>query len=452
MSKAKTSFICQECGYETNKWMGKCPECGIWNSLQEEIVQSIGKGTKTDKIKTPINISEIPLEGEIRISSGILELDRVLGGGIVPGSFVLIAGDPGIGKSTLLLQVSSLLASGSGKILYISGEESLNQIKMRSKRLGLGSKELYIASETNINAVETYIRAMKPLLIVVDSIQAIYHPDMASAPGSVGQVRECAAHLMRLAKSSDVTIFTIGHITKDGSIAGPRVLEHMVDCVLYFEGERHYPYRILRSVKNRFGSTNEIGIFEMDEKGLKEVLNPSEMLLSGRPEGVSGSIVVSSIEGTRPILIEIQALLSTTTFGMPRRTATGLDYNRVVLLMAVLEKRLGMNLSNQDAYLNVAGGMRIDEPAADLGIAAAIASSFKEIKINPGTVAIGEVGLAGEIRGVNYIESRLKEAAKLGFTRCVIPKDNLKGLKEPDDIEIIGVMNLRQGLEVILGG
>ena len=310
MSKIKTSFICQQCGYETNKWMGKCPECGEWNSLQEEIVQAAGKSTRTDNIKRPISINEIPLEGEVRISSGILELDRVLGGGIVPGSFVLIAGDPGIGKSTLLLQVSSLLASGSGKVLYISGEESLNQIKMRSKRLGLGSKELYIASETNINAVETYIRTMEPLLVVVDSIQAIYHPDMASAPGSVGQVRECAAHLMRLAKTSEVAIFTIGHITKDGSIAGPRVLEHMVDCVLYFEGERHYPYRILRSVKNRFGSTNEIGIFEMDEKGLKEVLNPSEMLLSGRPEGVSGSIVVSSIEGTRPILIEYRRCLA----------------------------------------------------------------------------------------------------------------------------------------------
>jgi len=449
LSKIRTSFVCQQCGYSTNRWMGKCPGCGEWNTLHEEIVQKSGKDKKAGIIKKPINISEIPLEGEIRISSGILELDRVLGGGIVPGSFALIAGDPGIGKSTLMLQVSSLLASGSGKILYISGEESLSQIKMRSKRLGLGSKELYIVSETNIKSIEAYIKSMNPLLVVIDSIQAIYHPDMASAPGSVGQVRECAAHLMRLAKTLGISIFTIGHITKDGSIAGPRILEHMVDCVLYFEGERHYPFRILRSVKNRFGSTNEIGIFEMDEKGLKEVLNPSEMLLSGRPEGTSGSIVISSMEGTRSILIEVQALLSNTTFGMPRRTATGLDYNRVVLLMAVLEKRIGLNLSNQDAYLNVAGGMKIDEPAADLGIAAAIASSFREKRIDPGTVAIGEIGLAGEIRGVNYIESRIKEAAKLGFTRCVVPKDNLKNCKKSDGIEIIGVSNLRQGLDVV---
>lgn len=453
MAKIKTRYICQHCGREANRWMGKCPECGNWNTFKEEITDKKGRPKEyITAVNKPANINEIDLEGEIRFSTGIGELDRVLGGGIVPGSLVLVGGDPGIGKSTLLLQVSAALASGSGKVLYVSGEESLNQIKMRAQRLGLNSKELYLASETNIDAIQAYIESLKPAFVVVDSIQTAYHPDLESAPGSVSQVRECTACLLRLAKGSGIPVFIIGHVTKDGSIAGPRVLEHMVDCVLYFEGERHYIYRILRAVKNRFGSTNEIGIFEMGDSGLKEVKNPSEMLLSGRPVGVSGSVVVSSIEGTRPILIEIQALLSPTTFGMPRRMTTGLDYNRVILLMAVLEKRIGLNLANQDAYLNVAGGIRIDEPAVDLGIAAAIASSFKEIRINPLTVAIGEIGLAGEIRGVSYIESRVKEASKLGFNTCVIPEDNLKGLKNVEGINIVGVKTLRQGLEIILGG
>lgn len=454
MAKAKTVFICQECGYETPKWMGKCPECGNWNTLVEEFIDKgrIEANFSGVSVSKPVTINDIEIVDEERYDTSIEEFNRVLGGGVVKGSLVLVGGDPGIGKSTLLLQVSQSIAEGGKKVFYISGEESAKQIKLRAQRLGVTSKNLFVMSETNLSVIEKLVYEFKPDVVVADSIQTIYKPELQSAPGSVSQVREATSTLMRISKTLNVATFIVGHVTKEGSIAGPRVLEHMVDTVLYFEGERHHTYRILRAVKNRFGSTNEIGVFEMKGRGLEEVKNPSEMLLSGRPENVPGSTIVCSMEGTRPMLVEIQALTSATSFGMPRRMATGIDYNSVVLLMAVLEKRVGMQLQTFDAYVNVAGGLRLDEPACDLGIACSIASSFRNLYIDPKTIVVGEIGLTGEIRGVSLIEKRIMEADKLGFTRCVVPKDNMKGIEKIPGIKIIPVENIYEALDEVLGG
>lgn len=455
MAKVKSVFVCQECGYESPKWMGKCPGCGSWNTLVEEIEYKDKSKERALDLKSskPLNIDEIELTDEERYTTSMDEMNRVLGGGIVKGSLILVGGDPGIGKSTLLLQVSKNLSQDNKLVLYASGEESAKQIKIRAQRLGVRTDKLYILPENNLSIIEKYTSELKPDILIVDSIQTVYRSELQSAPGSVSQVREATASLMSIAKSLNIATFIVGHVTKEGSIAGPRVLEHMVDTVLYFEGERHHTYRILRAVKNRFGSTNEIGIFEMKNKGLEEVTNPSEMLLSGRPENASGSCVVCSMEGTRPVLVEIQALISPTNFGMPRRMATGFDYNRMVLLMAVLEKRVGMQLQASDAYINVAGGLRVDEPACDLGILCAVASSFRDIPIDSKTILTGEVGLTGEIRGVNFVERRIMEAQKLGFSKCIIPSENLKGLEDiGSGIEIIGVSNIHEALEEILGG
>jgi len=454
MAKVKTKFVCQECGYESPKWMGKCPECGVWNSLVEEIENDINKNylVATAQILTPLTVDEIEVTEEERLRTGLDELDRVLGGGIVRGSLILVGGDPGIGKSTLLLQVSKNLSLNGYRVFYVSGEESEKQIKIRAQRLNVKGGNLFIVSETNLDIIEKHIKNLKPDIVIVDSIQTMFKMELQSAPGSVSQVRESTLTFMRIAKSLSIPIFIVGHVTKEGAIAGPRVLEHMVDTVLYFEGERHHTYRVIRAVKNRFGSTNEIGIFEMKGDGLKEVLNPSEVMLSGRPENVPGSAVVCSLEGTRPVLVEIQALTSATAFGMPRRMATGIDYNRVVLLMAVLEKRVGMQLQTFDAYINVVGGLKLDEPACDLGIVCAIASSFRNIPIDSKTVVIGELGLTGEVRGVNFIEKRILEAQKLGFRKCIIPFENLKSIEDKLDINVIGVKNIYEVLEEVLGG
>lgn len=454
MAKTKTVFLCQECGYESPKWMGKCPGCGSWNTLVEETTQknkyetTIGKS----KIIKPATIDDIEIVDEERYGTSIEEFNRVLGGGVVKGSLVLVGGDPGIGKSTLLLQVAQNIAAVGKKVFYISGEESSKQIKLRAERLGVKSQNLFVISETNLSEIEGILVEFKPDVVVIDSIQTVFKPELQSAPGSVSQVREATSTLMRISKTFNISVFIVGHVTKEGSIAGPRVLEHIVDTVLYFEGERYHTYRILRAVKNRFGSTNEIGVFEMKGNGLCEVKNPSEMMLSGRPKNVSGSAIVCSMEGTRPMLVEIQALTSATSFGMPRRMATGIDYNRVVLLMAVLEKRVGLQLQATDAYVNVAGGLRLDEPACDLGIALSIASSFKNLYIDPQTVVIGEIGLTGEIRGVNFIEKRIMEAKKLGFLKCVVPKDNMRGMEKIQGINIISVENIHEALDEVLGG
>jgi DNA repair protein RadA/Sms len=446
--------VCQECGYETPKWLGKCPSCGEWNTFVEEVYDDKNKitvvsQTNKDSVKRLI---DVVIEQEERISTSIKELDRVLGGGIVKGSLVLVGGDPGIGKSTLLIQTVNNLAAKGMKVLYISGEESSKQIKIRADRLGIKAEELYIAAETNMDIVINIVENLNPDVLVVDSIQTVYNPNITSAPGSVSQVREITSILMRIAKTKNIATFIVGHVTKEGAIAGPRVLEHMVDTVLYFEGERHHTYRVLRAVKNRFGSTNEIGIFEMRDTGLVQVPNPSEMLLSGRPLNASGNVVVSSIEGTRPMLIEIQALVSYTPFGMPRRAATGIDYNRLVLLMAVLEKKAGLQLQNMDTYINVTGGIQIKEPAVDLGIICAIASSFREREIDSKTVVMGEVGLAGELRTISFIEKRIIEASKLGFQTAVIPKANFKNLNKKFNMNIIGVGSIGEALDLVLGG
>lgn len=453
MAKIKNKFVCQECGYESPKWMGKCPECGVWNSFVEEIENASNKTfIATTSITMPLTVDEIEITEEERFKTGSNELDRVLGGGIVKGSLILVGGDPGIGKSTLLLQVSKNLSVEGYKVFYVSGEESEKQIKLRAKRLDVKGNNLYIVSETNLDIIEKQIENIKPDVVIVDSIQTMFKMELQSAPGSVSQVRESTLTFMRIAKGMSIPIFIVGHVTKEGSLAGPRVLEHMVDTVLYFEGERHHTYRVIRAVKNRFGSTNEIGIFEMKGDGLREVLNPSEVMLAGRPENVSGSSVVCSLEGTRPVLVEIQALTSATAFGMPRRMATGIDYNRVVLLMAVLEKRVGMQLQTYDAYINVVGGLKLDEPACDLGIVCAIASSFRNIPIDSKTVVVGELGLTGEVRGVNFIEKRILEAQKLGFEKCIIPYENLKTIEGDTDIKVIGVKNIYEVLEEVLGG
>lgn len=446
MAKGKTVFYCQSCGYESAKWMGQCPGCREWNTFVEEPV--IASGSSHRKLtaarrEEPTLLSKVSRENNCRISTEIQEFDRVLGGGIVSGSMVLVGGDPGIGKSTLLLQMCLLLVSKNHKVLYISGEESLHQIKIRADRLGDYSGDLMMLCETDLEAIQEVIERIKPELVIIDSIQTMCKSDVSSAPGSVSQVRESTGVFMKIAKTLGVTVFIVGHVTKEGVVAGPRVLEHMVDTVLYFEGERHAAYRILRSVKNRFGSTNEIGVFEMGQSGLKEVLNPSQYLLDGRPEGASGSVVACLMEGTRPVMVEVQALVCRTNFNMPRRTAAGMDYNRVNLLMAVIEKRLGLSLANWDAYINIAGGMKLNAPALDLAVVTAIISSYKDLPIDEKTVIFGEVGLSGEVRGVSMAVQCVQEAKKLGFEKCILPKVNAAGI-DKGGIELIGVANLRE--------
>lgn len=451
MAKGKRSvFFCQNCGHEENKWLGQCPMCKEWNTFVEEAV-SVSKGStvKFTKEVEIVALKDIETNNEDRILTRIKELDRVLGGGIVPGSLVLVGGDPGIGKSTLLLQVCQKLCEEKKQVLYISGEESLKQIKLRANRMGEFKEELYLLCETNLEVIRTVIEKRRPDVVVIDSIQTMYSEDVASAPGSVSQVRESTNVFMQLAKGLGISIFIVGHVTKEGTVAGPRVLEHMVDTVLYFEGDRHASYRILRGVKNRFGSTNEIGVFEMRQNGLVEVENPSEFMLNGKPEHASGSVVACSMEGTRPILIEIQALVCNSNFGVPRRTAAGTDYNRVNLLMAVLEKRVGLHLSNYDAYVNIAGGVKMNEPAIDLGIVMAIVSSYKNKAIDEKTIVFGEVGLSGEVRAVSMPEQRVAEAKKLGFETCIMPevsKDMVKGIQ---GIKIIGVKNIGDAIQLL---
>ncbi len=451
MAKGKSVvYFCQNCGNEYSKWMGQCPACKEWNTLVEEIVdKKTSVSRKEIKQVSPSKLKDITSSDEKRINTNIEELDRVLGGGIVPGSLVLVGGDPGIGKSTLLLQVCQQLSNKNISVLYVSGEESLQQIKMRADRLGDFSDEMALLCETNLGLISGVIKDKRPQVVIIDSIQTMCNEEVTSAPGSVSQVRESTSVLMRLAKEEGVMIFVVGHVTKEGAVAGPRVLEHMVDTVLYFEGDRHASYRILRGVKNRFGSTNEIGVFEMRGNGLVEVKNPSEFMLEGRPKDASGTMVACSMEGTRPILVEIQALVTRTAFGMPRRTAVGTDYNRINVLMAVMEKTLGLKLADQDAYLNIAGGIRINEPAIDLGIILSIASSYRNKSINEGTICFGEVGLSGEVRAVSMAEQRVQEAKKLGFDTCIVPKVCLKSVQNVGGIRIIGVKNIRDALEIL---
>lgn len=453
MAKAKTNvFFCQECGYESAKWMGQCPGCRAWNSFVEEpVVKSSGKSASRigGTVAKPVTLEEIETSETERISSGMAELDRVLGGGIVPGSLVLVGGDPGIGKSTILLQVCKNLAASGVSTLYVSGEESLKQIKMRAARIGKFTTDVKFLCETNLSQIEGTITKEKPKVVIIDSIQTMCNEEISSAPGSVSQVRESTSVLMQLAKKQGVMIFIVGHVTKEGTVAGPRVLEHMVDTVLYFEGDRHAAYRILRGVKNRFGSTNEIGVFEMREDGLSEVSNPSEYMLSGRPENASGSVVACSMEGTRPILIEIQSLVCRTSFGIPRRTAAGTDFNRVNLLLAVLEKRLNMPLSSCDAYINIAGGIRMNEPAIDLAMVLAIISSYQDKPIDEKTIVFGEVGLSGEVRAVSMARQRVMEAKKLGFHRVILPKVCADTMEPVEGIRLVGVATVMDALRCI---
>lgn len=452
-SKKSTVFFCQNCGFESAKWMGQCPGCREWNTFVEEQVSTAAlkkNGTQGSTARQkPAVLSEITMEKEDRISTGMQELDRVLGGGVVAGSLTLVGGDPGIGKSTLLLQVCRNFSDAGAKVLYISGEESLKQIKMRAERIGSFNDNLLLLCETNLSLIEDTIRSRKPQIVIIDSIQTMYSEDVSAAPGSVSQVRESTALFLQLAKGLGVSIFIVGHVTKEGTVAGPRVLEHMVDTVLYFEGDRYASYRILRSVKNRFGSTNEIGVFEMREEGLTEVRNPSEYMLNGRPKDACGCVVACTVEGTRSLMVEMQALVCHSNFGIPRRQATGVDFNRVNLLMAVLEKRLGLQMSGCDAYVNLAGGIRIQEPAVDLGMVMAIVSSFKNRPVDESTVVFGEVGLSGEVRAVSLAEQRLQEAVKLGFTTCVMPRANADMLKNTKSIKVIGVSNVQEAIELI---
>lgn len=451
-AKSATVFFCNSCGYESSKWMGQCPGCKEWNTFTEEPkAKATASGSRSIRasLEKPVKLIEISSESEDRISTHIDELDRVLGGGVVPGSLILVGGDPGIGKSTLLLQVCKNLSDAGNDILYVSGEESLRQIKMRAERIGKFTDKLSVLCETNLSDIESNIRSLNPKVVVIDSIQTMYSEDVSSAPGSVSQVRETTNVLLQIAKGLNIAVFIVGHVTKEGTVAGPRVLEHMVDTVLYFEGDRFASYRVLRGVKNRFGSTNEIGVFEMNSDGLREVKNPSEYMLSGRPEDAKGSVVICAMEGTRPILLEIQALVCQTSFGIPRRQATGTDLNRVNLLMAVLEKRVGLHISDCDAYVNVAGGMKISEPGADLGIIFAIVSSFKNRPVDESILVFGEVGLSGEVRSVSNIEQRVIEAQKLGFKKVVLPKSGLSQIRSKMDIELIGVDNLEEALKII---
>ena len=451
MAKSKTSiFFCKECGNETSKWSGQCPACKAWNTLVEEPVTKMAKTSSAmGMFREPVKLEEIVLENESRMETGFGELDRVLGGGIVPGSLVLLGGDPGIGKSTLLLQVCRNLAIGQKKVLYISGEESLGQIKMRAERIGKVEGELKFLCETNLGLIDRVIESEKPDVVVIDSIQTMVNEDVTSAAGSVSQVRESTNVLMHIAKGRGIAIFIVGHVTKEGQVAGQRVLEHMVDTVLYFEGERSASYRILRGVKNRFGSTNEIGVFEMLPQGLGEVINPSEYLLSGRPEGASGAAVACLMEGTRPILLEVQALVTETAFGLPRRTAVGTDVNRVNLFMAVIEKRCRIMMNRYDAYINIAGGLRVAEPALDLAIVLALISSVKDRALDDSMVVFGEVGLAGEVRSVAMAEYRVREAEKLGFSRCILPKVCLDKLNYRGKMEIVGVRSIQDAINLL---
>lgn len=452
MAKAKKSvFFCQNCGHEESKWLGQCPVCRQWNTfVEEKVTPAKGNGqTRSLQEAEVVTLASVRTDTEERTRTGIAELDRVLGGGIVPGSLVLVGGDPGIGKSTLLLQVCQRLSARKLKILYISGEESLKQIKLRANRMGEFTEELLLLCETNIEIIRSVIEKQKPALVVIDSIQTMYSEEVGSAPGSVSQVREATNIFMQIAKGMGISIFIVGHVTKEGTVAGPRVLEHMVDTVLYFEGDRHASYRILRGVKNRFGSTNEIGVFEMRQDGLREVENPSEFMLNGRPEHASGSVVACSMEGTRPILLEIQALVCRSNFGMPRRTAAGTDYNRVNLLMAVLEKRLGLPLSSYDAYVNIAGGIRINEPAVDLGIVMALVSSYKNRPVSEDVLVFGEVGLSGEVRAVNMPEQRVSEAKKLGFRTCILPAVSVDTVKNIQGIKVVGVRSINEAIDLM---
>ncbi|MHC9536641.1 DNA repair protein RadA [Dellaglioa sp. BT-FLS60] len=454
MAKVKTQFVCQNCGYTSPKYLGRCPNCGEWNTLVEEREQSQKADRKarvsfTGNAVKPELLDDVSMAEQERVETDLGELNRVLGGGVVPGSLVLIGGDPGIGKSTLLLQVSGQLSQTGGTVLYVSGEESAVQIKMRAQRLGVGGKKFYLYPETDMGNIRQNIETLNPDYVVIDSIQTMQEPEMSAAVGSVSQIREVTAELLQIAKTNGITIFIVGHVTKGGAIAGPKILEHMVDTVLYFEGDMHHTFRILRAVKNRFGSTNEIGIFDMREGGLFEVANPSEIFLEERLAGATGSAIVVSMEGTRPILVEVQALITPTVYGTAKRTTTGLDHNRVSLIMAVLEKRASLLLQNQDAYLKAAGGVKLDEPAIDLAIAVSIASSYRDKETDPADSFVGEIGLTGEIRRVNRIEQRVAEAQKLGFKRIFIPKNNLSGWTPPKGIKVVGVATLSEALKVV---
>ena len=449
--KEKSVFFCQECGYESAKWLGKCPGCGQWNTFVEEMVSK----QKTDAARLipssePVMLQEIYYDDVLRVDTGIPELNRVLGGGMVPGALMLLAGDPGIGKSTLTMQLAGNIRMQE-HILYVSGEESRQQLKMRAQRLGVATEQLYILTENNLSVIEKHIEKIQPGLLILDSIQTVYLPEITSAPGSVSQLRECTGKLLQWAKGLGLSVIVVGHVTKDGAVAGPRVLEHMVDAVLFFEGERHNQFRILRALKNRFGSTNEIGVFEMQEQGLREVSNPSEVFLSERPEDTVGSVVVPCMEGTRPVLVELQALVASSPYGQPRRMTNGADYNRTAMLLAVLEKKMRLPIGNHDIYLNVVGGLKIDEPAIDLGIIAALVSSMQNRPLLADAVVLGEVGLTGEVRTINFLDKRLIEAEKMGFRVAVVPQGNLKqGQKYP--IEVKGVRNVSEALRVLLGG
>jgi len=453
MAKNKTVFFCTNCGNETPKWMGRCPGCGAFNTMEEHIEKPVAPGrakpAPVGNSRRPQRLCEVASDGEIRFSTGMGELDRVLGGGAVAGSLVLVGGAPGIGKSTLLLQICNSLCSGR-KVLYVSGEESERQLKLRAQRLGVEPDELFILSETRLSDVLEAVEEMQPDILIVDSVQTLYNDENDSSPGSVSQVKDCTMSMMQLSKSNGITVFVVGHINKDGNIAGPKVLEHMVDCVLYFEGDPKTSYRLLRAAKNRFGSTNEIGVFEMMDRGLAEVPNPSQMLLEGRPEGANGTCVACVMEGTRPILAEVQALVTKTSFNVPRRAADGFDFNRAVLLMAVAEKRAGMRLDMFDAYINVIGGLRLDEPGADLPVILAVASSYREKPVADDMFAVGEVGLTGEIRAVTHMDQRLAEAARLGFRRCIIPKSGSDKIDIPAGMTAYRVKNLREAIEVAI--
>ena len=450
MAKAKTVFVCGNCGYESAKWLGKCPACNEWNSFYEEKINNVAVSSNNpsgkQKSATPRKLKEVEGIDATRISTGIGELDRVLGGGLVKGSLVLVGGEPGIGKSTLILQICDKII-GEGKVLYVSGEESAEQVKIRADRLNINNDDIMFLGETDIDIIQEAILNTNPKLVIIDSIQTMYSEDITSAAGTVSQVREITARIMRICKENNITTIIIGHVTKDGNIAGPRVLEHMVDTVLYLEGERYFSYRMLRSVKNRFGSTNELGMFEMKNEGMVEITNPSSILISEREDNPTGSVVVASMEGTRPLLIELQALTSASVFGIPKRTANGFDYNRLAVLIAVLEKKAGLALGGQDVYLNVVSGIKIVEPAVDLGVILACSSSYKNVSIPKDVVAIGEVGLTGEVRAVNMIEKRIKEAEKLGFKKCIIPESNRKLLKDNYKLDIIGVKNINEAIK-----
>jgi len=450
VAKTKIQFVCQECGFDSPKWLGRCPGCEAWNTMVEEIAVKQADRSRQLPPAKPRPITEVDTGAVPRLSTGVREFDRVLGGGIVPGSLILIGGDPGIGKSTLLLQVAGEMSQTYGSVLYVSGEESATQTRLRAERLGKLNDNLLVMTETNLDDISTEACRIKPSLLIIDSIQTMYSPELASAPGSVGQVRECTGKLLRFAKDRGIPVVIIGHVTKEGNIAGPRLLEHMVDVVLYFEGERSYAFRVLRAMKNRFGATIDSGLFSMEENGLVEVKNPSSLLLAERPQGVPGSVVLACLAGVRPLLIEIQALVSTTCFGMPRRTAAGFDYNRLILLLAVLEKRVGLLLGNQDAYVNAVGGIKIDEPAADLAVCLALASSFRNVAIDPHTVVMGEVGLTGEVRMVGRADLRVREAAALGFKKVIIPAGNVAGLKiDVVSLKVIGVNNVEEAMEAV---